>query len=153
CNPPLAGDIPSEGARPMTATVGDRTLLRRLLHVAWLAIVLGIALQIVILLALAAMGTDARANFLPEVAGKITWSVIACVGGALGSGIGGAEPAAMGLLGAISAPAGFFVAKTVQKAVSQGLSAASAGASAIPGPVELAVIKGVEYAILGIILG
>jgi hypothetical protein len=123
------------------------------LRVAWLSIGLGLALE-VLLLVLAAFTDTAGASpkpFVADLAQKVSWSFIVCVGLAFGSTAARAREEVMGLLGLVSAPAGFAVARAVHKAAKDALGAAGtvgAGAS----PLLIAGLKGVEYAVFGAVL-
>jgi hypothetical protein len=123
------------------------------LRVAWLSIGLGLALE-VLLLVLAAFTDTAGASpkpFVADLAQKVSWSFIVCVGLAFGSTAARAREGVMGLLGLVSAPAGFAVARAVHKAAKDALGAAGtvgAGAS----PLLIAGLKGVEYAVFGAVL-
>jgi hypothetical protein len=141
-------------ARP--ASRGSADLWPTVLRVAWLSIGLGLALEI-LLLVLAAFTDTAGASpkpFIADLAQKISWSFIVCVGLAFGSTA--ATPArvregVMGLLGLLSAPAGFAVARIVHKVAKDALGAGGtvgAGAS----PLLIAGLKGVEYAVFGAVL-
>jgi hypothetical protein len=138
-------------ARPASRAAAD--LWPKVLRVAWLSIGLGLALE-VLLLVLAAFTDTAGASpkpFVADLAQKISWSFIVCVGLAFGSTAAKAREGVMGLLGLLSAPAGFAVARAVHKAAKDALGAAGivgAGAS----PLLIAGLKGVEYAIFGALL-
>ncbi len=126
---------------------------RTLLTVAWLAILLGIAVETALLVVSMSMGKDAAVPaILAETANKVSWSFFVCVGVALGMGSLRVRPAAMGILGLISAPIAFAIAKALHKSVAQALGAAGAPPS-VPGPVEMAVLRAVEYGLLGGLLG
>jgi hypothetical protein len=138
-------------AKPASPESTD--LWRTLLRVAWLSIGLGLALEI-LLLVLAAFTDTAGASpkpFIADLAQKISWSFIVCVGLAFGSTAARAREGVMGLLGLLSAPAGFAVARIVHKVAKDALGAAGtvgAGAS----PLLIAGLKGVEYAVFGALL-
>jgi hypothetical protein len=123
------------------------------LRVAWWSIGLGLALEI-LLLVLAAYTDTAGTSpkpFIADLAQKISWSFIVCVGLAFGATAAKAREGVMGLLGLLSAPAGFAVARTVHKVAKDALGAsATVGAGA--SPLLLAGLKGIEYAIFGALL-
>ena len=121
-------------------------LRQKLIHAAWMAIVLGIIMQ---LLVFATRGSS-TATFLRDTGGKIAWSSIVCFGVAVGASASAKlRTRAMGLAGFISAPVAFAVARIVQKALSQ---AASSG-----GPLRdvllLALLKALEYGGFGLVTG
>ncbi|MES1242150.1 MAG: hypothetical protein ABUT39_11065 [Acidobacteriota bacterium] len=134
----------SPGAAPLWPTV---------LRVAWLSIGLGLALE-VLLLVLAAFTDTAGAGpkpFLSDLAQKISWSFIVCVGLAFGTTAAKAKEGVMGLLGLISAPLGFAVARAVHKGVKDALGVAG-GAAAGASPFLIGGLKGIEYAVFGALL-
>jgi hypothetical protein len=129
-------------------------LWRKAVRVAWLSIGLGIALEVLLLMLAAFSGTGGETPkpFLSDLAQKVSWSFIVCVGIALGTAASKARPGVMGVLGLVSAPVAFSVARAVHKGVNQALSVAPAlggGAS----PFLLAALKAVEYGLLGALLG
>lgn len=124
---------------------------RTLLRVAWLAILIGCGLELLLLAVASGAGTlHGLKPFVADLTQKISWSVIVCVGIALGSAAAKAEQAMMGLLGFISAPAGFYAARAVHKGVTQamGMAAQAPGGAAL----GLALLKAVEYGIFGLAL-
>ena len=89
--------------------------------------------------------------FVADLAQKVSWSLFVCVGLALGTTVAKARPGVMGLLGLISAPLGFSVARAAHKGVSHAL-----GLAAAPGSASLLVVgglKALEYGVLGAVLG
>ena len=147
---PLAAPYP---AAPPPA-VSSPPLWGQVLRVAWLSIGLGLLLEIVLLVLAAYLGAagDTPKPFLSDLAQKVSWGFIVCVGIAFGSTAGKAREAKMGLLGLISAPAGFAVARAVHKAVSQALNLAVAGSAGVA-PFVIGGLKGLEYGILGAAIG
>jgi hypothetical protein len=129
-------------------------LLRKVLRVAWLSIGLGVLLEVLLLMLAAFTGTGGETPkpFLSDLAQKVSWSFIVCVGIALGTAAGKARSGMMGLLGLVSAPAAFSVARAVHKGVNQALSVAPGLGSGVS-PFLLAGLKAVEYGLLGAALG
>ena len=153
--PPVAMAPPPPQAVPSSpARAAAPPLWRQVLRVAWLSIGLGLLLEMVLLILAAYLNAagDTPKPFLSDLAQKVSWGFIVCVGIAFGSTAGKAREATMGFLGLISAPAGFAVARAVHKAVSQALGLAAAG---LPGAAPLVIggLKGLEYAILGAAIG
>jgi hypothetical protein len=148
--------LPQSPAAPALVEGGARPaypLWRRAVRVAWLSIGLGIALEVLLLMLAAFSGTGGETPkpFLSDLAQKVSWSFIVCVGIALGTAASKARPGVMGVLGLISAPLAFSVARAVHKGLNQamGLAPAMGGAS----PFLLAALKAVEYGLLGALLG
>jgi hypothetical protein len=126
--------------------------LGRLLTIAWMAVVFGLLIQLLVLLAKMAAGAPFPGmRWLPDVMGGVTWSLIVCAGVGLGIAASEARKAVMGVLGLVSAPVAFVSAKGVQRAVQSFMEA----------PVDkltplfyaTAGVRAVEYACLGAALG
>ncbi len=121
-------------------------------RVAVWSVALGIGLEVAHLVLLAFQ------DRLPDVArvvadtlGRVTWSVLVCVSISFGMAAGKARPRAMALLGMLSAPAGFAIARSVHKGVGSALSVAP-GATEVLSPFLMAGIKAVEYGVLGLVV-
>lgn len=137
---------PPVAARP-------NALVPQVLRVAWLSICLGLALEVVLLVLAAFTDTagDTPKPFVSDLAHKVSWSFIVCVGLAFGTTAGKAREGIMGLLGLISAPAGFTAARAVHKAVNGALGVA--GKTMAPNLVLLVGgLKGLQYALFGVVL-
>ena len=127
--------------------VASRTL-KRLMWAVWAAILLGLAVQTLILLAKIGAGAAFPGiRWLPDVLGGVAWSVIVCGGVALGVAMAEVRAVLMGALGFIAAPLAFTIAKGVQRGM-QGLVEAPVDKL---GPLFFAIagVKAVEYAVLG----
>ncbi len=126
---------------------------RKLLRVAWLSIGLGLILEVLLLVLAAYSGTGGNTPkpFISDLAQKVSWSFIVCLGLALGTAAGKLRSGLMGVLGLVSAPLAFNVARSVHKAVSQALGVAvvAGGASHL----LVAALKAAEYGVLGATLG
>src|SRR4051812_32834067 len=86
--------------------------LSRVLAVVWMAIMLGIAVQAVVLVGKSAAGAPwPGAKWLPDLLNGVTWAVLVCAGVVLGTLASRARSAVMGVLGLISAPLAFSLAK------------------------------------------
>ena len=126
-----------------------------LIRVAWLAILLGFAMEILLLLFTA--GFEILPGFrsvLVDLIGKVSWSALVCAGLAIGTAASKVRTPFMGLLGLLAAPLAFHVSRTLQQGVAKTLEVAAAGA-----PVGsytlilLALLKAVEYGCLGAAIG
>ena len=136
-----------------TAAAGreEGDLRATILHVAWLAVGLGIAVEIVLLVVQAVFKTIPGANALvADLVGKISWSVIVCSGLAFGKAASKGQAAWTGMSGLLAAPAAFTVARTLQKSAAYALGVAAGARSA--SPLVLGSLKGMEYALLGLLL-
>jgi hypothetical protein len=122
-----------------------------LLRVAWLAILLGLLLQLAVLLVVAGFGTAASSRVLvAETLRTVSWSLLVCVGVALGRVAAKGRVPLEGVTGLLAAPLALTVANAVQKGVAEAVDAA--GVSAGPAPVWVLAIKAAEYGCLGLAL-
>jgi hypothetical protein len=125
---------------------------RPILHVAWLSIALGLLLELaLVLFALAAGQADRPQPFLTDLVQKVSWGLIVCVGVAFGTTASKAPETKGGLLGLVSAPLGFLVARSLHKALGAALGVA--GAAAGVSPFLIGSLKGVQYGLFGGVLG
>ncbi len=131
-----------------------KTLATTLLNVAWLSVLLGLGMEILLILAAAYFGSDnATASIIADAVQKISWSTLVCSGVAVGMAAGKMRPQVMGLAGLIAAPVAFYTAKVLHKSASQALAIAGQAAVGGPSPVLIVSIKALEYAALGLIIG
>lgn len=127
-------------------TASPRVRPLELFHVAWIAVGLGIVVQLVLL------GLKANAptrEWAAELAGKISWSVLVCSALAVARALSGAAQGAMGLAGLLGAPIAATAAKVVQKSTASALGLADASAVF---PLALVATRAFEYLVLGILL-
>ena len=124
----------------------------QLFRAAWLAIVLGIALEIVALVLARWFGALKGARpVIADLAQKTSWSLFVCVGVAFGTALARGRAALGGLLGLIAGPVAFQGARIVHKSVSEAMALSAAAASG-PSPLLLGALKGIEYGALGAFL-
>lgn len=132
---------------------GGQDLAKKLFHVAWMSIALGLLIEIALVVTSLVMSTyGGLPPVLADLANKISWSFFVCVGVAAGTAAAKSKPAVMGILGALAAPVALVVAKAAHKGASQALSLPP-GPPAVPSALELGAIRAVEYAILGTVVG
>jgi len=144
----------AEGAKTAAPNFSEAgSNLGTLLHVAWLAIVLGMIIEIILVVLAAGFGgIPGIKSIVADLIQKVSWSVIVCVGLALGKVASKAQSTFMGLAGLFAAPLAFNVARTLHKSASYALKLAEPGAGLVA-PFLLASLKGLEYAALGVLLG
>jgi hypothetical protein len=119
---------------------------------AWLAILLGITVQLIILIAkLGAGGKATVSQFLVDIASGVTWSALVCAGIALGTLAARQRGTIMGMLGLLSAPVAWAGAKGVQRGVQWTLGAPLETLG--PLVYQVGAVKTLEYAVLGSLLG
>jgi hypothetical protein len=135
-----------------TMPTAGRSTGARLFRAAWLAILLGIALEIVALIFARSFGTLKGARpIVADLVQKTSWSLFVCVGVAFGTAVARGRAALGGLVGLIVGPGAFQGARIVHKSVVEAL-ALSAAAAPGPSPLLLGALKGVEYGALGAFL-
>lgn len=122
---------------------------KTLLHVAWLSIVLGIVMELLVLGTASGLGIMPGAGMiLADTVQKVSWSTIVCIGLAIGTAASKARGPVMGLAGLLAAPAGFAIARSFHSGVLQALGSGVAAAGQ-PSAYLLAILKGVQYGCLG----
>jgi hypothetical protein len=115
---------PAQVSEPGSAVSAAAARPALLLHVAWLAIAVGISLQILVLVAgtIAGGAAPATVQLVADTAQKTSWSVLVCGALAVGATVSRGSAALTGLAGLLGAPAAFIVARAVQKGVNQALT-------------------------------
>jgi len=123
-----------------------------LLRVAWLAVILGLAME-VLLLVLGGVVGDALGlkPFVADLVRNVTWSVFVCAGLAVGTAVVKARAPLMGFLGLVSGPLAFEASRVVHKGTLEALAITGGGGNL--SPVLVAGIKGIEYGRLGLGVG
>jgi len=135
---------PRPAARP-------RDLRKILLRVAWMSILLGIGMQLVIALA-QLRDVGEFQPLIADFAQKISWSFVVCMGLAVGTGVSQTNRPVMGLAGLISAPVGFYMARGAHNGTSELLGLEAAALSVAPA-VLIPTVRGIEYMCLAFALG
>jgi hypothetical protein len=123
-----------------------------LLRAAWLAVILGLAME-VLLLVLGGVVGDALGlkPFVADLVRNVTWSVFVCAGLAVGTAVVKARAPLMGFLGLVSGPLAFEASRVVHKGTLEALAITGGGGNL--SPVLVAGIKGIEYGCLGLGVG
>jgi len=115
-----------------------------------MSIALGLFIEIVLIIARRTVDAEVP-SVVADSAAKVSWSVFVCVGIAIGTTASKLRAPLMGLLGLISAPLGFAVARTTQKMAAQAMAVPPSAETVIP--VLIVLLKGLEYAALGAAIG
>lgn len=124
-----------------------------LLRVAWLAILLGIAMEVVLLVLGGGLGEMlGLAPVVADFVRNITWSVFVCVGLAIGTAVAKARAPLMGFMGLFSAPLAFEASRVLHKGTLEALAVSMPGGEEVS-PLIIAVVKGLEYGVLGLLVG
>jgi hypothetical protein len=149
--------------RTMTTHESDRneragtpasSLGATLLRVAWLAIILGLVMEVLLLALGGALGDALGLKPLAaELVRSVSWSVFVCVGLAVGTAVAKARMPLMGFLGLLSAPLAFEASRVLHKGTLEALAVAGSGGGGEVSPLLVAVIKGLEYGCLGLGVG
>src|SRR4028119_1218066 len=157
-DPPPAPPIPASPlpAAPAVAPPGPHPAAcpgRRGRHVAWVAVALGLLLELLLVLLALGSGEGGRPQpFLADLGQKISWGFIVCLGIAFGTTASKAREAKMGLLGLISAPLGFTIARALHQARKEALGVAGPAVAGVS-PFLIGGLKGLQYALFGLVLG
>jgi hypothetical protein len=140
----------SNPASPPATTTGLRVTL---LRAAWLAILLGFAMEALLLLFAAGFGIfPSLKPVAAELVRQVSWSTIVCVGLALGTAVSKARAPLMGLLGLLAAPIALEVSRSLHQGAVKALEI-SGTSSFTPPLLLLALLKAAEYGCLGVALG
>jgi hypothetical protein len=124
-----------------------------LLRVAWLAILLGLIMEALLLLLTAGFGIfPGLKPIAADLVKQVSWSTIVCVGLALGTAISKARAPLMGLLGLLAAPLAFDVSRVLHQGTVKTLEITGSGVDAPP-VLLLALLKAIEYGCLGLAIG
>src|SRR5918997_3195362 len=116
-----------------------------LLRVAWLEILLGLAMEALLLLLGGALGDVLGLRpLVADLVRSVSWSVFVCVGLAVGTAVAKARVPLMGFLGLFSAPLAFEVSRVLHKGTLEALAVSVPGGEELS-PVLIAVVKGLEY--------
>lgn len=116
--------------------------------VAWLSIVLGLAMQALILISKVSIGSWPPYSAIAiDLVQGVTWSFFVCAGVGLGTTIAKSQAYFGGLIGLIAAPIAMGIAKGAQKVMKSLLGAPDA--PAIMPLTTLGCIRALEYGLLG----
>jgi len=140
-----ANQISDNAGEAVLEGVG-REMLRRAFLASWMAIALGITVQLLVWIGRVSAGGQGI-GFAAQLAQGLTWSLLVCAGIAVGTAAARSRELLTGLLGLLAAPVAWGVAKGAQRTVQELVGAEPAAFDALFWYVCMA--KGVEYAILG----
>jgi hypothetical protein len=98
------------------AAAASSNLGATLLRVAWLAILLGMAMEGILLVFSAGLGDLlGLGSIIADLAQNVSWSVLVCLGLSVGTAVRSARVPVMGLLGFLAAPAAFEISRVIHK--------------------------------------
>lgn len=156
---PVSSPASSPGPARRTAPASTGNPIRppeqTLLKSAWLAVILGLALEGAVLLAIRLSGGVLAAEpATADLVRKVSWSVIVCVALALARSAASVKFTAplMGIAGLLAAPAAFVIARGLHKGAAQALGLAAV-VETVPSAAVIATFRGIEYALLGWTIG
>lgn len=137
-----------------TSPPATASLRVTLLRVAWLAVLLGFAMEAVLLLVTAGFGIFPGLKPLAAaLVTQVSWPTFVCVGLALGTAVSKARAPLMGLLGLLAAPLVLGVSRSLHQGAVKALEIAGSASLFTPSLLVLALLKAVEYGCLGAIVG
>lgn len=146
-------DSQTTSARAVESDRSAPDFANTLLHVAWLSILLGIVMEVLVLGTASGLGmTPGISAIAADTVQKVSWSTIVCAGLAIGTAASKAHVAVTGLAGLLAAPAGFAIARSLHSGILQALGAGVAAAGQ-PSALLLAILKGIQYGCLGMAVG
>lgn len=118
---------------------------------AWMAILLGLGVQLTVLVSRILAGATPKAvQVFIDFAGGVTWSAIVCIGIALGAAVARNSERVMGLLGLLFAPLAWAGAKGAQRGTQWMLGEPIEKIG--PLVFQIGAVKMIEYAVLGYLL-
>lgn len=114
-------------------TAASSNIAATLLRVAWLAILLGMAMEGILLLLSAGLGDFLGIwSIVAELARNVSWSVLVCLGLSVGKAVQSARVPVMGLLGFLVAPAAFEISRVIHKGAIQALAISGSAGEDFP---------------------
>lgn len=125
--------------------------IQKLIHAAWMAILLGLFMQIIVSSS-GALAGGPLATYVEQFrdgAQKVSWSTLVCLGVAAGTAASKARVRAAGIAGLIAAPAAFVTAKMVQKSTATALGVAPAPDQTTAIFIAIISLKALQYGLLG----
>ena len=125
-----------------------------LLRVAWLAVLLGLGMEALLVLIVLGLGTfPGIGAAVADLVRQVSWSVFVCVGLAIGTAVSKLRVPSMGVMGLLAAPAAFAVARFLHQSAAQALAVSGTVSSSDVSLILIALLKGVEYGCLGLVVG
>jgi hypothetical protein len=123
-----------------------------LLRVAWLAILLGVAMEGLLLVLGAGLGKSlGLESIVADLVRSVSWSVFVCVGLAIGTAVAKARVPVVGFFGLLAAPTAFEASRALHKGTLEALETTGSSSDSLS-PFLVAVIKGLEYGCLGLLI-
>lgn len=129
-----------------------RQLALKTLHVAWMAVLLGLGVEAALLLLNLLLGREPTAlGAVVSALSRVTWSVIVCSALAIATALPRAALPLSGLTGLLLAPTVTLMTRVMQRVLMEALAGVS-GTFPLGLVLGLSAIKGVEYGLLGLLV-
>lgn len=129
-------------------TEAAKLAMKRILTAAWLAVIAGVAVQLLVIAVRAWFGGAIQAaGFAAEMAQAVSWSIMVCAAIAIGTLASKSRAALAGWIGFFAGPLAWAAAKGVQKGVQ--MLAGVPQDQLTPLFWSVCAWKGLEYALLG----
>lgn len=139
---------PVAASAPETPSLPD--VKRTIFHIAWLAILLGLAMEGLLLLVATGFGPPQQFGAaLADLVQKVSWAAIVCVGLGFGNAVVPTRPALVGVAGILAGPLAFGIARSLHKSAVAALGLTAGGG---PSPFLIAALKGAQYGALGFLV-
>lgn len=127
---------------------GARLALKRIVTIAWLSILLGLVMQLLLLFAKVSFDEPPESmKLVLDVVNGVTWAFFVCAGIGLGTAASKGNAIIGGLIGLVAAPVAMGLAKAAQKSMASIMKASDA--PALVPLTTLGVFRAIEYGFLG----
>src|SRR5438309_5966989 len=101
----MSATSPGDATSSSEAAGVPHELVTKVLHAAWLAILLGVLIEAALLILANVFSTyQTIAPFVSDLVQKISWSMIVCAALAVGTAASKLQGAVMGVIGLLAAP-------------------------------------------------
>ena len=137
-----------------TGSAGAPGFGATVVRVAWLAVLLGLGMEALLVLIVLGLGTfPGMGATVADLVRQVAWSVFVCVGLAIGTAVSKLRVPLMGVMGLLAAPTAFAVARSLHQSAAEALKVSGTVSSSDVSVVLIALLKGLEYGCLGLIIG
>jgi hypothetical protein len=145
-----AASTPVPPAPSISTTPAVPDVKRTIFHIAWLAILLGLAMEGLLLLVATGFGPPPQFGaVLADLLQKVSWASIVCIGLGFGNALVPNRAALVGVAGMLAGPLAFGVARSLHKSAVAALGLTAGGG---PSPFLIAALKGAQYGALGFLV-
>jgi hypothetical protein len=107
---------PRQTTDASTAEPAAHNFMATLLRAAWLAILLGVVMEALLLLFAAGFGIfPGLETIAADLVRQVSWSTFVCVGLAIGTAVSRAHVPLMGVIGVLAAPLAFSISRSLHQ--------------------------------------